>query len=256
MKMREVHAPPREVRALPIDCGLGSNDGEDLTSNEQALERLRSMYREVGFVQPKEWMEAPAVLGDDGQTLSILNHPVMEVWEDNYMEELAKIATRNGGRVLEVGFGMGRSSRFIHNNPNVTHHVIVEANHDIANLARKFATDASIDVTVIEGLRDDVLKELDPDSFDGMLNDTYPLNEREVNAQELCAPLAYRVLRKGGVLTYFSDEPDRFRRNHFDTLLAAGFRAENIDGKLIDVKPPADCKYWNVPTILAPIVIK
>lgn len=246
-----------EVRDLSItDYELASSDDEKLTPNEQALERLRSMYSEVGFVDPKEWMEAPAVLGDDGRTLSILNHPVMEVWEDNYMEELAKIATRNGGRVLEVGFGMGRSSRFIHNNPSVTHHVIVEANHDIANLAREFAKDASIRVTVIEGLRDDVLKELDPDSFDGMLNDTYPLNEREVNAQELCAPLAYRVLRTGGVLTYFSDEPDRFRPKHRETLLAAGFQAENIHGTLIQINPPAGCKYWNVDTILAPIVVK
>jgi len=246
-----------EVRNPPIaDYELASNAVEVLTPKERALERLRSMYSKVGFVHPKEWMDAPAVLGDDGRTLSILNHPVMEVWEDNYMEELAKIATRNGGRVLEVGFGMGRSSRFIHNNPSVTNHVIVEANHDIADLAREFAEAASIKVDVIEGLRDDVLNDLDPDSFDGMLNDTYPLNELEVNAQELCAPLAYRVLRKGGVLTYFSDEPERFRRKHLETLLAAGFQAENIDGKLIDVNPPADCKYWNVNTILAPIVVK
>lgn len=238
----EVHDPPT------VD--------DELTLNEQALERLRSMYREVGFVDPEEWMRAPAVLGDDGRTLSILNHPVMEVWEDNYMEELAKIATRNGGQVLEIGFGMGRSSRFIHNNPRVTHHVIVEANHDIANLAREFAKNASIAVTVIEGLRDDVLKELEPDSFDGMLNDTYPLNEREVNAQELCAPLAYRILRKGGILTYFSDEPDRFRPKHLKTLLDAGFRRENIKSKLIRVEPPDDCRYWNVNSILAPIVVK
>lgn len=230
--------------------------GDELTPNEQTLEKLRSMYGDVGFVHPEEWMKAPAVLGDDGQTLSILNHPVMEVWEDNYMEELANIATQNGGRVLEIGFGMGRSSRFIHNNPRVTHHVIVEANHDIANLAREFARNATIDVKVIEGLRDEVLKELEPDSFDGMLNDTYPLNESEVNAQELCAPLAYRVLRTGGVLTYFSDEPDRFRPQHLKTLLGAGFRLENIKSKLIRVEPPDDCKYWNVYSILAPIVVK
>jgi|SRR5215470_7360943 len=230
-------------------------DGE-LTPNERALETLRSMYGEVGFVRPEDWMKAPAVLGEDGLTLSILNHPVMETWEDNYMKSLAEIATSNGGRVLEVGFGMGRSSRFIHDNPNVSAHVIVEANHDIADLAREFAKNSSIEVTVIEGFRDDVLRELEPDSFDGMLNDTYPLSEREVNAQELCAPLAYRVLRRGGVLTYFSDEPDRFRPKHLKTLLDAGFKLENIKSKLIEVAPPCDCRYWNVNSILAPIVIK
>jgi guanidinoacetate N-methyltransferase len=149
------------------------------------------MYSEVGFVHPQEWMQAPAVLGEDGLTLSILNHPVMETWEDNYMAELAAIATSNGGRILEVGFGMGRSSRFIHTNPDVTHHVIVEANHDIANLAREFAKNAAIAVTVLEGLRDDVLKDLEPDSFDGMLNDTYPLNEREMNSARHSPTVCY-----------------------------------------------------------------
>jgi len=229
---------------------------DDLTPNERTLEQLRSMYGEVGFVHPEDWMRAPAVLGEDGLTLSILNHPVMETWEDDYMKSLAEIATSNGGRVLEVGFGMGRSSRFIHNNPRVTHHVIVEANRDIADLAREFAKNSSIEVTVVEGFRDDVLRELEPGSFDGMLNDTYPLNELEVNAQELCAPLAYRILREGGVLTYFSDEPDRFRPKHLRTLLDAGFKLENIKSKLIKVSPPDNCRYWNVDSILAPIVVK
>ena len=233
--------------ALPVD--------DDLTPKERALESLRSMYRETGFHHPDEWRAAPAV-HDDGRTLTILGHPVMEAWEDDYMAELARIATSNGGRVLEVGFGMGRSSRFIHQNPAVTEHVIVEANRDIAALARAFARQARIAVSVIEGLRDEVLGELEPESFDGMLNDTYPLNEREVNAQELCAPLAYRVLRPGGVLTYFSDEPERFRPEHLKTLLNAGFQFDKIDHTLVAVTPPADCRYWNVDTILAPIVIK
>jgi hypothetical protein len=64
------------------------------------------------------------------------------------------------------------------------------------------------------------------------------------------------VLRKGGVLTYFSDEPDRFRPHHLKTLLDAGFQLDNIKAKLIKVAPPDDCKYWNVNTILAPMVVK
>jgi guanidinoacetate N-methyltransferase len=49
------------------------------------------------------------VLDKDGLTLSIMNHSAMEAWEDDYMEALAEIATSNGGRVLEIGFGMDRS---------------------------------------------------------------------------------------------------------------------------------------------------
>jgi guanidinoacetate N-methyltransferase len=227
-----------------------------LTPNEEAIESIRKMYRGVGFYHPDAWKSAPAILGKDGHTLEILGHPVMEDWEDPYMEELARIATSNGGRVIEIGFGMGRASRFIHKNPWVTEHIIIEANHDIAVLARQFAKKANITVKILEGLRDDVLAGFKPGSIDGILNDTYPLNEEEVNAQELCAPLAYRALKKGGVLTYFSDEPDRFRQMHLRRLLGAGFSKENIKGILVDVSPPQDCRYWNVPRLLAPIVTK
>jgi guanidinoacetate N-methyltransferase len=225
-----------------------------LTEDERAIDTLRAMYGEVGFVPPAVWVEAPAQLHDD--TLTILGHPVMETWEDPYMRKLAAIATRNGGRVLEIGFGMGRSARFIHQNAGVTEHVIVEANREVAERARAFAAGAGIRVTVIQGLRDEVLPDLEPGSFDGMLNDTYPLHESEVNAQEHCARSGYRVLRKGGVLTYFSDEPNRFRRRHLQVLVEAGFMLENITGELVRVTPPATCRYWNVGSILAPIVVK
>jgi len=48
-----------------------------------------------------------------GEMLIIDGHPVMSQWEQPYMAQLASVATRNGGRVLEVGFGLGLSATAI-----------------------------------------------------------------------------------------------------------------------------------------------
>lgn len=48
-----------------------------------------------------------------GEMLIIDGHPVMEQWEKPYMFKLGEVATRNGGRVLEVGFGLGLSATSI-----------------------------------------------------------------------------------------------------------------------------------------------
>ena len=58
----------------------------------------------------RRWSRAAAGFEGDDSALSILGHPVMERWEEPFMEKLASIACANGGRVLEVGFGLGISA--------------------------------------------------------------------------------------------------------------------------------------------------
>lgn len=55
-----------------------------------------------------EWVGIKADLTEE--RLDIDGHPVMQSWEAPYMASLAAVATRNGGRVLEVGFGLGLSA--------------------------------------------------------------------------------------------------------------------------------------------------
>jgi guanidinoacetate N-methyltransferase len=100
-----------------------------------------------------------------------------------------------------------------------------------------------------------VVPTLPSDSFDGILFDTYPLTEEEVDTIfHPFVPHAHRLLKPGGVLTYFSDEATDFSLDHQATLRAAGFA--RFRGQLCHISPPPDCEYWKLPTILAPVVEK
>lgn len=233
-----------------------------MTETEQQLrDRLHTMYTTTGFYNPDDWAAAPAVITDEA--LEILGHPVMEAWEHPYMAELARIATARGGRVLEIGYGMGLSAGYIsqHYGRGVTEHVIVEANRDVAAAARRFgAAHAPGVVHVVEGVSYDVIAAhpgiFAPASFDGILHDAYPLEESQVQNQAHFAATAHRLLKPGGIFTYFSDEPTHFRNEHLQLLLDAGFPSHGISGRIIEVDPPADCRYWKRDTVLAPIVRK
>ena len=48
------------------------------------------------------------------------NNVIMHIGEKYLMTKLAEIVTKNGGDILEIGFGMHLSADAIQSNPNVT----------------------------------------------------------------------------------------------------------------------------------------
>jgi guanidinoacetate N-methyltransferase len=201
-----------------------------------------------------EWKTADALFTES--KLVILGCDVMEEWERPYMEVLAKIACQNSGVVLELGYGMGISADFIQQWP-INHHMIIEANHSVANQARVFASGRSIKTSILEGLWEDVIESIPDNSLDGILFDTYPLSEAELYQNHFnFFPYAYRKLKVGGVFTYYSDEITSFGNVHIKKLQEAGFQTPYIRSELVNVEPPDDCEYWRSNTILAPIIIK
>lgn len=209
---------------------------------------------DIGFKDRETWKDAPAVF--DEHTLKIQGHPVMEDWETSYMKELADIATSKGGVILELGFGMGISADFIQN-ANVTKHIIVEANHEVADKARAFGQKAAHPVEVLEGLWEKVIDQVPDSSIDGILFDTYPLSELEIHKNHFgFFRTAYAKLKPGGVFTYYSDEINSYHPVHLQRLIDAGFKKESIKGRVVPISPPRDCQYWKSNTILAPVVTK
>ncbi len=200
---------------------------------------------QIGFdgVRPN-WSQAPAIFTND--TLQIQGHPVMERWEDGYMKQLAQIATSQGGAVLEVGFGMGISAGYIQQFP-IERHLIIEANAEVAARARAFAAGRALATEVLEGFWEDRAVTIPSGSLSGILFDTYPLSAEQVHCNHFnFFETAFRLLKHGGVLTYYSDEISEFSAQHRERLLAAGF--SQIDGLICPVSPPADCQYWKSQT--------
>ncbi len=204
--------------------------------------------------EKEQWRNAKASFTD--HDLTIFGYAVMEDWEAPYMEALAKIATSRGGVVLELGFGMAISANFIQQ-ANITQHLIIEANHDVAEAARAFAKNAPRQTQILEGFWKEMINGIPDGSLDGILFDTYPLTDKELYQNHFAFfPFAYRKLRKGGVFTYYSDEIEVFGKVHLTKLQDAGFALSDITSKVIPVAPPEDCEYWKAGTMLAPCLVK
>ena len=208
---------------------------------------------EIGFPKDRrEWRSLPASFGE--QRLAIGGHPVMEDWETGYMRRLAEVAGSKCGRVLEVGFGMGISARFLQD-LGVEEHVVIEANRDVYGRLLAFAREAPGRVLPMSGFWEDIAPCFPDGSFSSILFDTYPLSEEEIHRNHF--PFfreAYRLLKPGGVLTYYSDEAEGFSPEHRLALELAGFT--DIRGEACEVEPPKDCVYWRERTLIVPIVFK
>lgn len=200
----------------------------------------------------EQWKEADITLTHD--ELQICGHPVMERWENGYMETLAHIATSRGGHILEIGYGMGISSSHIQKQA-ITKYTVIEANASVCKEAKKILEHSPIPYDIVWGFWEDVTKQFPDGNFDGILFDTYPLSAEEIHRNHF--PFfseAYRLLNPHGIFTYYSDEPIDFSSQHRTALNAAGFTL--IEKIVCTVFPPADCKYWEHSTIVAPIIMK
>jgi guanidinoacetate N-methyltransferase len=213
--------------------------------------------KQIGFPSKQEaWCESPANF--DEHSLRIAGHPVMEDWEQNYMDMLAAIAASKGGAVLELGYGLGLSATAIQAHP-IDSHFVVECHPGviqrcISDFKPAFDTGR---MHMLSGFWQDVTPILADGSFDGILFDTYPLREEEIHGNHFWFfKEAFRLLKPGGVLTYYSDEILDLSPTHIDKLVEAGFEKEHITFEVCQVTPPEDCEYWQHDTIVAPIIRK
>jgi len=100
------------------------------------------------------------------------NNVIMHIGEKYLMTKLAEIVTKNGGDILEIGFGMHLSADAIQSNTNVTSHTIIEIHPVQYERALEWAKLQKIKTTVILGDWIELLP-LTNMKFDGVLHDTH-----------------------------------------------------------------------------------
>jgi len=96
---------------------------------------------------------------------------IMHSGEKHLMARLADIATKNGGDILEIGFGLHLSADAVQSNPNVKSHTIIEIHPEIYKSALTWAKDKP-NVNIILGDWIKILPILGG-KFDGIIHDTH-----------------------------------------------------------------------------------
>eukprot|EP01064_Diplonema_japonicum_P002486 TRINITY_DN1157_c0_g1_i1.p1 TRINITY_DN1157_c0_g1~~TRINITY_DN1157_c0_g1_i1.p1 ORF type:complete len:249 (+),score=92.81 TRINITY_DN1157_c0_g1_i1:76-822(+) len=226
--------------------------------------------------EPQAWKSMEADI--DETHVYIDGHPVMEGWEKPYQDAIAKIACENGGKVLEVGFGMALSASAIQRN-DIGEHVIIEASEAVFKRLESWAAQQKHKVTPMFGLWQDVVKTLPSNSFDGIYYDTYPNNKESQHTHQFeFLKEARRILKPGGILTYcnltslgvlrpeFSSEgttdKEAWERLFLETqkphILKAGWEESEIKQNEIfgPLSPPKECEYYQHSSLLMPRLVK
>ncbi len=165
---------------------------------------------------------------------------IMMSWEHPLMKKHAEVVCRNGGDILEIGFGMGISAGYIQQQKPKSH-TIVEIHPEIIKRAKKWAKDKQ-NVIIIKGDWCDVVNDLK--TYDGIFYDA----EYDKKKGQVYKCVKEKLLRKGGVFTFFNPQGDE-REN----LLKV---KDNIRYEIIDMKkinPPKN-PYLNSDKYYLPIV--
>lgn len=176
--------------------------------------------------QDKQWKEKKLnhydnrILFDDRDELYVMGD-----WEDPVMKAHAEITCRNGGHILEVGFGMGISANYIQEQ-DIESHTIIELNDEVYEKAVEWAKDKP-NTEIVSG--DWKTVELDK-KFDAIFFDAYVQDKLFM----LFPIHILRFCKVGTILTFFNHLWER------TTFWSKDFFTDEIKFYEIDGRVPKD----------------
>jgi cyclopropane fatty-acyl-phospholipid synthase-like methyltransferase len=153
---------------------------------------------------------------------------VMHESEGPLMHRLAEIVTKNGGDILEMGFGLGCSATAIQNNPKVTSHTIIEIHPEVYKKALIWAENRK-NTKIILGDWRDIIPTLNI-KYNGILHDTH--NERWDDFLNCLKPLC----AENCILGFFE---------YFDSNFSKDYENFNIESFQLSEKDFQDLPYEN-----------
>lgn len=235
MKSDDFLRPPKDGQRHWLLNRVLREVGDDL----RALDRVASR-----FVPGAERGNDP-----DKRTADLSDVQIMEDWQLPLMHAMAAIAARDGGDVLEVGFGRGVSASMIQEH-GVRSHTIIECSDPIVDRFHDWRSAyAGRDIRLAHGLWQDVHADLG--EFDSVFFHTYALDEDE--AIDLVATsvtfaahffeTAASHLRDGGTFTYLTNEIDSLSRAH-QRLLFEHFSSFRLHIVPLDVPTDVQDAWW------------
>jgi hypothetical protein len=144
----------------------------------------------------KPYKDQKLTYSSDGRLLDEYGNAVMMEWERPIMKKSAEVICRNGGKILNVGFGMGIIDSYIEEQ-NITEHWIIEPHIDVYTKMFQDGWHLKPKVKIMYGDWQWYLKYLP--MFDGIYFDTWEDNGGDflVNTP--------KILKQDGIFSFFNN---------------------------------------------------
>ncbi|PWU15542.1 MAG: hypothetical protein C5B49_11675 [Bdellovibrio sp.] len=213
------------------------------------------------------WREAKAKFVRNGageEELYIEGLQVMSEFEAPYMREIAREVTIHGGKILNVGFGLGiidREIEALRDVTDISEHHIIELNDEVADRAESWRKQQRYPerIFIHRGHWQDVVRELARAGilFDGVAYDAFPLKKADLHRDFIPffeTIMDIRIVRPvTGVISFYLDSTDGLGRRFKE--FASSLGVHDFQERVIPISLPAEeTQYWRQPFFITPVL--